>query len=48
MEDLSKINVRLMEPQDEILPLVNQTQVILYHYISLEKYNFLSTFWSKV
>jgi len=28
MEDLSKINVHLMEPQDEILPLVNQTQVM--------------------
>jgi hypothetical protein len=34
MEDLSKINVHLMEPQDEILPLVNQTQVMLFYIIA--------------
>jgi hypothetical protein len=28
MEDISKINVDLKELQDEILPLVNQTQVM--------------------
>jgi hypothetical protein len=28
MEDISKINVDLKEPQDEILPFVNQTQVM--------------------
>jgi hypothetical protein len=34
MEDLSKINVCLMESQDEMLPLVSQTEVMLFYIIA--------------